>query len=174
MLFGEKYDLSLGYILKANGAHKRRIINFLKELPRGLLENIRSVYVEGDQRNFGVDGFPDENPKSFYNFRSKNDPSIKYDFMIMASELYISKTKEINGTEKRIFTLTLNRAEYEHIKNLKTEEKKPVFDEVLTGYSIGCVCIGDPNYLNYREINYRIKKTKDGYHVRYVGADEIL
>ena len=53
MIFGKEYDLSLWYMLKVKNLYLGKTINFIKELPEELLNNIQTTYIKGTNNNWG-------------------------------------------------------------------------------------------------------------------------
>ena len=158
MLFGEKYDLSLGYILKVKNHFSKKTIEFIKELPEELIENIRNTYDEGIDRNHGVFDMTnsEKRPRSFYEVYSKDTPDICYKFFIMSNELYIIKSKIVNEAKVDVFSLTLNPLEARDISKMAYQAK----------YKLGSVSVGEYCKLNFTEMEYNLEKIKTGYGIK--------
>ena len=158
MLFGEKYDLSLGYILRIKGNCRDKTIDFIKELPEEFIENIRQIYGEGLETNHGIFDITnsEKRKRSFFELYSKDKPDISYKFYIMCKELCIVKSKIVNEAKVDIFSLSLKPLEVEDIKNMREG----------TEIHLGSVSIGEYCKFNFKEMEYDLKKTKDGYGIK--------
>ena len=149
MIFGKEYDLSLWYMTKVKNPYWRKIINFIKELPEELLNNIRTTYIKGIDNNSGLDDKQDP----FYNIQSKIDPSIYYKFYIMCKDLYIYKIQTIDGEERQIFSITLSPNNATDIINSEKNIER----------TLGSVCTGQYPKISFKEVDYNLKKTGLGY-----------
>ncbi len=153
MIFGKDYDLSLWYILKARNKYRKRIIDFIKELPEDFLENIRAAYLKGINNNVGLN---DEQDK-FYKVQSNVDSNIYYKFYIMCSDLYIDKIKIINGVSKNLFSVSLIPNNHNYIEQMNKNKE----------ISLGSISTGQLQEINYKEIVYDLKKTNFGNVLSY-------
>lgn len=149
MIFGKEYDLSLWYMSKVKNPYWRKIINFIKELPEELLNNIRTTYIKGIDNNSGLEDKQDP----FYNIQSKIDPSIYYKFYIMCKDLYIYKIQTIDREERQIFSITLSPNNATDIINLEKNIER----------TLGSVCTGQYPKIGFKEVDYNLKKTGLGY-----------
>lgn len=148
MIFGNEYDMSLWYILKVRNKYRKSIIEFIKELPEEFLENIRTAYLKGIDKNVGLD---DEEDK-FYKVQSNVDSNIYYKFYIMCGDLYIDKIKIINGVSKNLFSLTLIPNNPNHIEQM--DKNKEIY--------LGSISTGQLQEISYKELEYELKKTNFG------------
>ena len=148
MIFGNEYDMSLWYILKVRNKYRKSIIEFIKELPEEFLENIRTTYLKGIDKNVGLD---DEEDK-FYKVQSNVDSNIYYKFYIMCGDLYIDKIKIINGVSKNLFSLTLIPNNPNHIEQM--DKNKEIY--------LGSISTGQLQEISYKELEYDLKKTNFG------------
>ena len=151
MLFGEQYDLSLGYILKFKGRFSKKTIEFIKELPEELVDNIREIYDEGIETNHGIFDMTnsEKRPRSFYEIYN-ND--ICYKFYVMCKELYIVKSKIVNEAKVDVFSLSLKPLDLKDVMGMKEQ----------TELHLGSVSIGEYCKFNFMEMEYDLKKTKSG------------
>ena len=158
MLFGEQYDLSLGYILKVKGQHREKAVSFIKELPEELIENIREVYDEGLECNHGIFDMTnsEKKPRSFFEIYSKDNPDICYKFYIMCKELCIVKSKIVNEAKVDVFSLTL--------KPISERDILRMSDNVE--FNLGSISSGEYCKFNFTEMDYDLKKTKSGYGIK--------
>lgn len=149
MIFGKEYDLSLWYMLKVKNLYLGKTINFIKELPEELLNNIQTTYIKGTNNNRGLDDKQDP----FYNIQSEVNPNIYYKFYIMCRDLYIFKMQTTNGVDRVIFSITLSPNNSNDIINLEKNKKR----------TLGSICIGQYPEKNCKEVDYSLKKTGLGY-----------
>ena len=148
MILGNEYDMSLWYILKVRNKYRKSIIEFIKELPEEFLENIRTAYLKGIDKNVGLD---DEEDK-FYKVQSNVDSNIYYKFYIMCGDLYIDKIKIINGVSKNLFSLTLIPNNPNHIEQMYKNKE----------ICLGSISTGQLQEISYKELEYDLKKTNFG------------
>ena len=156
MIFGNEYDLSLWYMLKVRNRYRKKTINFVKELPEELLENIRTTYLKGIKNNSGVGDDKDE----FYNVRSKVDSDTYYKFYIMCRDLYIIKTQVVAGARRQVYSLCLSPLSPDEIMHLKNSKER----------QLGSVGIGHYPKISYIEVDYSLKRRKSGYWITHTYA----
>ena len=153
MIFGNKYDLSLWYMLKVKNLYSKKTIDFVKELPEEFLENIRAAYIKGIDNNIGLDN--DKDP--FYNIKSSAEPNTYYKFYIMCKDLYMYKIQAVDGVDKKVFSLVLSPNDSNGIMDLKNNHGKP----------LGSICMGEYPEISFKEVDYNLKKTELGYMLSY-------
>ncbi len=149
MIFGKEYDLSLWYMLKVKNLYGKKAIDFVKELPEEFLKNIKTVYFKGIGTNSGSFN----NRDSFYNVSSNTDSDIYYKFYIMCSDLYMYKIRMTDGADRVVFSLILSPNNPNDIMHLEKNNRR----------TLGSICTGHYPEINFKEVDYSLKKTGLGY-----------
>ncbi len=149
MIFGKEYDLSLWYMLKVRNQYRKKAIDFVKELPEEFLENIRTTYLKGIEKNAVVGVGQDK----FYNVQSKINPNIYYKFYIMCRDLYIYKIRIVDGISREVFSLVLNPNDSSDIMHLEKSKER----------MLGSICTGQYPEISFKEVDYNLKKSCFGY-----------
>jgi len=153
MIFGNEYDLSLWYMLKVRNQYRKKAIDFIKELPENLLENIRTTYLKGIENNAGLDDEKDP----FDDIQSSVDPNIYYKFYIMCRDLYIHKIQIVDGVSREVFSLVLQPNDAISIIQMEKSNKK----------SLGSICTGQYPKVSFKEVDYDLNKTCLGNMLSY-------
>ncbi len=152
MVFGNKYDSSLWYILRVKNVYRNKINGFIKELPEQFIENIQT-YNEQIENN----SFSQERDYDFFNIPSDVDPSIYYRFYYMCHDLYMIKIQNINGVERQLFSLILQPLDLENVEAKDKPLKK----------SLGTVGIGQYPEMNFKEVDYSLEQTRFGMMIKH-------
>ena len=164
MIFGKDYDTSLWFIMKADKKNRKEILEFIKDIPKELIENIRISLQKVKDKEFKFG----EEPDTFYYKESEDDPRIYFDFEIDDYDkcLTISKNYCDGKTTDELFEIMLYPISREYIKecmdNFEDEWLGTITYEIKTIHLSDKVGITEEN-----EREYNIYKTPFGNIVSY-------
>lgn len=162
MIFDRDYDASLWYIVKADRKNRKKISDFIKEIPEKLLENIRIAIKKLKNGEFHFD----EETSDFYRCVSKNNPRVYYYFQIDEDEcLTITKSLYDGVNDDDLFELMLFPVSQEYANELENFEEEwigTVTNNIKTTHIDDKVGLIDCN-----ESEYNIYNTPFGHFVGY-------
>lgn len=158
MIFGKEYDLSLWYIIKADKRNRYKIIEFIKEIPIDLINNIDLAIEKSKNEEIDYSKYDG----NIYKITSYKDSNIKYYFYIDNIDYCLTIAKEYNNDGKRqtLFELMLFPLRLEMIK---------MFDEewigTISNYNSNC-SLTEISQIN-NKYEYNLYNTPIGYFISY-------
>ncbi len=156
MIFGKEFDLSLWYMLNTKNKYRKKIIELLNELPEEAFEKIENLYSEiiYNRQILEKHRINEIIQTSTYIISNNLNPDTSYKIYSNAGNLIIDKRKKINGNIKDVLSLELSRLDFDSFKYYKNGDIKNI--------SIGSIGIGQFPTINFKEVDYDLRKTPFG------------